>query len=128
MLVLKVITVIFSVKPQLPTGGGFEVTYQGNFAILSWPKPTGDYTRQVIEQWTNKNRKKRSTESECRRSPETCKEHPVDKNKTTMAIQVSHHGSTFILVLYDGNVPLTSIRSNTKAQGSYIWSFELRLT
>ena len=110
-----------SVKPQLTTEGRFEVTYQGNFAILSWPKPTGDYTKQVIEQWEDTNRKKRSTGRECRRRSDTCMEHPVDKNKTTTAIHVSHQRNTFILVLYDGNVPLERFESHTEGQGNFVW-------
>ena len=104
--------IILLAIPQLPTGGRLEVKYEGNYAILSWPKPSGDYTRQVIEQWIETNRKKRSTESECRRTPDTCKEHPVDKNETSITIQVSHHRYTFTLVLYDENVRLTSFQSH----------------
>ena len=49
---------------------------------------------------------------ECRSTPDACKEHPVDKNKTTIAIHVSHHRYTFILVLYDGNVLLNRFESH----------------
>ena len=124
MSVFKIFAVTFSVKPQLPTEGRLRVKYEGNNAILSWPKPTGDYTRQVIEQWTTNKRKKRSTESECRKS-ETCKEHAVDKNKTTTTIHVSHHGYTFILVLYDGTVPLSRYESHTERQGNYVGNLRI---
>ena len=88
--------------------GKFELRYEGNIANLTWSKPTGDYTRQAIEQWTKRNRERRETE--CKKSPQ-CVEHEVDKDQTTLTIPVEHHDYTFILVLYDGDVPVSRFTS-----------------
>ena len=102
---------VISVKPVLPSNGTFEVMYEGGNAVLSWPKPAGDYTRQVIEQWTKNNKRQRRTvrtvESECQKNP-GCTKHEVDKDQTTLTIPVEHQDYTFILVLYDGDVPVSA--------------------
>ena len=101
---------VFSVKPVLPNGT-FEVKYEGGNAVLKWSKPIGDYTRQVIEQWTNNMRQRRAAETECQTSP-GCTEHEVDKNQITLTIPVEHQDYSFILVLYDGNVPVSRHQAN----------------
>ena len=90
--------------------GKFELRYEGNTANLTWSKPTGDYTRQAIEQWTNKNRQRRETETECKKKPQ-CIEHEVDKDQTTLTIHVEHQDYIFMLVLYDGGVPVSRFTS-----------------
>ena len=97
-------------KPVLPNGT-FEVKYEGGNAVLKWPQPSGDYTKQVIEQWTNKYRQIRAAETECQKNPE-CTEHEVDKDHTSLTIHVEHHDFTFILVLYDGDVPVLRYQAN----------------
>ena len=105
---------VISVKPVLPINGTFEVMYEGGNAVLSWPKPAGDYTRQVIEQWTKNNKRQRRTvgtvESECQKNP-GCTKHEVDKDQTTLKIPVEHQDYTFILVLYDGDVPVSAYQA-----------------
>ena len=96
-------------RPVL-SDGKFEVRYKGNVANLTWSKPDGDYTRQVIEQWTNKNRQRREAETECQKDPQ-CVEHEVDKDQTTLTIHVEHQHYIFMLVLYDGNVPVSRFTS-----------------
>ena len=100
---------IISVRPVL-SDGKFEVRYKGNVANLTWSKPAGDYTREVIEQWINKKRQRRAAQTECQKDPQ-CVEHEVDKDQTTLTIIVEHHDYTFILVLYDGNVPVSRFTS-----------------
>ena len=49
------------------------VTLQSNFlveikgiqAVLNWPKPTGSFTKQVIEKWSKAKREKREAVSAC---------------------------------------------------------------
>ena len=98
-----------SVKPVL-LNGTFEVRYDGANALLKWSKPAGDYTRQVIEQWTNNNRQRRATETECQKNP-GCTEHGLTKDQTSLTISVEYHDYTFILVLYDGDVPVSAYRA-----------------
>ena len=62
------ICIFLLVKP-VHKNGKFEVVYQSNSAVLTWPSPTGDYTRQVVEQWTPDDRQKRAVERECSKSP-----------------------------------------------------------
>ena len=100
------------VKPVLQNGR-FEVVYQGNSAVLTWPSPTGDYTRQVVEQWTPDDRQKRAVERECSKSP-LCKEHTIPINIVSITIAVDHKRYSFILVLYDGDVPVTTFQSNQR--------------
>ena len=92
---------------MLPNGT-FEVKYEGGKAVL---KPSGDYTRQVIEQWTNKNRQRKAAETECQKNP-ACTEHDLTKDQISFTIPVEHQDYTFILVLYDGNVPVSRYQAN----------------
>ena len=95
---------------MLPSNGTFEVRYDGGNAVLEWSKPAGDYTRQVIEQWTNKNRQRRETETVCEKNP-GCTQHDLTKDQTSFTITVEHQEYTFILVLYDGDVPVSAYQA-----------------
>ena len=95
---------------MLPSNGTFEVKYEDGNAIMSWPKPAGDYTRQVIEQWKNNKRQRRAAETECQNNP-GCTQHDLTKDKTSLTISVEHQDYTFILVLYDGVVPVSRFTS-----------------
>ena len=97
-------------KAVLPNNGTFEVKYEGGKAVLKWPKPAGDYTRQVIEQWTNNRRKRRAAETKCKKNSE-CTEHEVEKEQTSLTITVEHQDYTFKLVLYDGDVLVSEFPS-----------------
>ena len=99
---------VLSVKPVLPSNGTFEVRYEGGIALLKWSTPIGEYTRQVIEQWTNNKRQRKATE--CQNNP-GCTEHDLTKDQTSLTISVEHQDYTFILVLYDGKVPVTAYRA-----------------
>ena len=92
---------------MLPSNGTFEVRYEGGNALLQWSKPAGDYTRQVIEQWTNNKRQRSATENECQNNP-GCTQHNLTKDQTSLTISVKHQDYTFILVLYDGEVPVSA--------------------
>ena len=102
--------IVISVKAVLPNNGTFEVKYEGGNAVLRWPKPAGDYTEQVIEQWTNKNTQRREAETECQKDP-GCTQHDLTKDHTSLTIPVEHQDYTFILVLYDGDVPVSTYRA-----------------
>ena len=102
--------IVISVKAVLPNNGTFEVKYEGGNAVLRWPKPAGDYTRQVIEQRINNKRQRRPAETECQKNPE-CTEHDLTKDQTSLTIPVEHQDYTFILVLYDGDVPVSTYRA-----------------
>ena len=95
---------------MLPSNGTFEVKYEGGNALLKWSPPIGDYTRQVIEQWKNNKRQRRAAETECQKNP-GCTEHDLTKDQTTLTIPVEHQDYTFILVLYDGDVPVSAYRA-----------------
>ena len=95
---------------MLPSNGTFEVKYDGGNAVLRWPKPAGDYTRQVIEQWTNNKRQRRAAETECQKNPE-CTQHDLTKDQTSLNISVEHYDYIFILVLYDGDVLVSEFPS-----------------
>ena len=96
-------------KPVL-LDGKFEVRYEGNTANLTWSKLSGFYTRQEIEQWIFENRQRRSAQTECKKNPQ-CVEHEVAKGQNTLTIPVEHKDYTFILVLYDGDVPVSKFYS-----------------
>ena len=108
----RFVSLFLLVKPVLENGR-FEVVYQGNSAVLTWPSPTGDYTRQVVEQWTTDDRQKRAVERECSKSP-LCKEHTIPINIVSITIAVDHQRYNFILVLYDGDVPVATFQSNKR--------------
>ena len=95
---------------MIPSNGTFKVKYEGGNAVLKWPQPAGDYTRQVIEQWTNNKRQRREAETECQKNPE-CTEHDLTKDQTTLTIPVEHHDYTFNLVMYDGNIPVSAYQA-----------------
>ena len=95
---------------MLPSNGTFEVKYEGGNALLKWSTLIGDYTRQVIEQWTNNKRQRRVAETECQKNPE-CTQHDLTKDQTSLTISVENHEYNFMLVLYDGNVPVSRFPS-----------------
>ena len=101
---------VLSVKPVLPSNGTFEVRYEGGNALLKWSTPIGEYTRQVIEQWTNNKRQRRATGTVCQNNP-GCTEYDLAKDQTSLSISVKHQDYTFILVLYDGEVPVSAYRA-----------------
>ena len=105
---------VISVKPVLPNGT-FEVMYEGGNALLKWSTPIGEYTRQVIEQWTNNKRQRRAAETECQKK-QGCIQHDLTKDQTTLTIPVEHQDYTFILVLYDGDVPVSAYQA--KGEGT----------
>ena len=95
---------------MLPSNGTFEVKYEGGNAILRWSKPAGDYTRQVIEQWANNKRQRRAPETGCQKNPQ-CVEHEVDKDQTSLTIEVENQDYIFSLVVYDGNIPVSAYQA-----------------
>ena len=95
---------------MLPSNGTFEVKYEDGNAVLKWSQPAGDYTRQVIEQRINNKRQRKAAETECQKNLE-CTEHDLTKDQTSLTIPVEHHEYNFMLVLYDGNIPVSRFPS-----------------
>ena len=95
---------------MIPSNGTFEVKYEDGNAVLKWSQPAGDYTRQVIEQWTNNKRQRREAKTDCQKNPE-CTEHGLTKDQTSLTIPVEHQDYTFNLVMYDGNVPVSTYQA-----------------
>ena len=74
--------------------------------MLSWPKPSGFFTRQTIQKQKVRNRKKRASNG-CQGD---CVEEEVPLNQTPHTTEIEA-GQTyeFKLVLYDGNVVVQSL-------------------
>ena len=91
--------ILFLAKPVLP--GKLDVKYKLEHAILTWPKPRGIYTRQVIEKWKNK------ADGECQASTE-CDEYDVKIEQSRKLYVViipvnKEEEANFRLVLYYKN-------------------------
>ena len=68
---------------------------------LSWTKPSGIYTRQVIERWNESDRSK--TDMPCKESV-NCDEYSMSGLVTGLSLVSSIRGYTFKLVLYNGDL------------------------
>ena len=102
--------------------GEFKVEYTINTAKLSWPKPSGIYTRQAIQKWKVYKRRKRAV-PECD-SGNRCEEEDVpNNNQMTYETKIEPNQKyEFRLVLYDGNVVVQSLESPTTVtpRGKYV--------
>ena len=91
--------------------GEFQVEYKGSTAVLSWPKPTGDFTKQAIQKKPFFWRGKRAIglcDGEC-----VEEEVPLDQTSHTTDIQPgTQYG--FRLVLYDGDVVVQSLENTVR--------------
>ena len=66
-----------------------------------------------MEQWTPDDRQKRAVERECSKSP-VCIEQTIPINIVSITIAVDHQRYSFILVLYDGDVPVATFQSTQR--------------
>ena len=87
--------------------GLFTVYYSGNSAFLSWPKPSGIFTRQTIQKQKIQNGRKKASN--------VCKgdivEEEVPLHETSQATEIEPGEKyEFNLVLYDGDVVVQSLR------------------
>ena len=95
----------FLAKPVFKEGE-FSVEYKGTFAVLSWPAPTGVFTRQTIQ----KKIIQKKTRREARKCG-GCVEEEVPLNQTTHITQIEENKEyEFRLVLYDGEVEVQSLQ------------------
>ena len=74
---------------------------KGSVVKLSWPKPSGIYTKQVIERWKEPDRSK--TDMPCKESV-NCDEYLMSRLVTGLSLVNSIQGYNFKLVLYNGDL------------------------
>ena len=99
----------------------FLVEVKGTQAVLSWPKPTGSFTKQVIEKWMKVKREKRETVSDCMKAG-NCEEEVIPIEQTLHTTDVDPENEyKFILVLYDGEVRVAQFKPlNVKPEGRLV--------
>ena len=111
MLVSGIIRCIFiQAKPKFEDGK-FKVEYTDKTALLSWPKPTGAFSRQAVQKTPGITKKNQQCEGEC-------VEEEVWLNQTSHTTDIEpgrQYG--FRLVLYDGDVLVQSLE-NPEITGS----------
>ena len=84
--------------------------------MLSWPKPKGNFTKQVIEKWMNVKREKREAVSDCMKAG-NCEEEVIPIEQTTHTTDIDPDKEyKFILVLYDGEVKVAQFEPNDAQQ------------
>ena len=89
----------------------FLVEIKGIQAVLKWPKPTGSFTKQVIEKWSKAKREKREAESDCMIAG-NCEEEVVRIEETSHTTDIDPDKEyKFILVLYDGEVKVAQFEA-----------------
>ena len=94
----------FLAKPVFKEGE-FRVEYKDTFAVLSWPVPSGIFTRQTIQ----KTIIQKKTRREVKKCQGGCVEEEVPLNQTTHITQIEENKEyEFRLVLYDGEVEVQS--------------------
>ena len=99
----------------------FLVEIKGTQAVLSWPKPTGSFTKQVIEKWSKVIREKREAVSACILAG-NCEADviPIEQTSHTTDIDPDMQYK-FILVLYDGEVKVAQFEAEQiKPKGKLI--------
>ena len=105
----RCIPVCVSDKPRL--NRRFTVELSLGKASMSWPKPTGSFTKQVIEKWKYAKREKREAVSTCMIAG-NCEEEviPIDQTSHTTNIEEDKEYK-FILVLYDREVKVAQFEA-----------------
>ena len=90
----------------------FLVEIKSTQAVLSWSKPTGSFSKQVIEKWKYAKRVKREVMSACIIAG-NCEEEviPIEQTSHTTDIEPDKEYK-FILVLYDGDVKVAQFEPN----------------
>ena len=105
-LITTLLPIFIVAKPTFKEGK-FTVEYQDNKAMLSWPKPSGIFTRQTIQKHKIQNRRKRASNG-CQGD---CVEEEVPLNQTSHITEIETGKEyEFKLVLYDGDVVVQSLR------------------
>ena len=90
----------------------FLVQMKDTQAVLSWPKPTGHFTKQVIEKWMNAKRHRREAVSDCMKAG-NCEEDVIPIKQTSHTTDIDPDKDyKFILVLYDGDVKVAQFKPN----------------
>ena len=97
-------------KPKFDDGE-FQVVYKGSTAVLSWPKASGDFTKQAVQKKPFSWRRKRAIvlcEGDC-----VEEEVPINHTSHTTDIEPGRQYG-FRLVLYDGDVLVQSLENPIK--------------
>ena len=116
VLVNSIVTFI-TAKPRFQDGE-FTVEFKGTSALLSWPVPDGNFTRQTIQKRIKKERSKRAI-NECEGD---CVEEEVPLNQTSHTTDVDPDKEyEFKLLLYDGNVVVQSLGGPTIKEGRLLY-------
>ena len=90
--------------------GKFQVVYNSTHAAMSWPKPSGKYTRQSIRFWVKRRLLKRELSDNCTRT-EYCNEVDIPLNKTKFTVRrVPGVNYEIYLLLYDGDIQVQSFK------------------
>ena len=77
---------------------------------LLWPKPSGIYTKQVIERWKESDRSK--TDMPCKAAV-NCDEYSMSGLVTGLNLVSGIQGYTFKLVLYNGDLKVGEFYPDT---------------
>ena len=111
MLVSGIIRcIVIQAKPKFGDGK-FKVEYTDRTALLSWPKPSGDFSRQAVQKTPGITKKNQQCEGEC-------VEEEVWLNQTSHTTYIEPGRQyRFRLVLYDGDVLVQSLE-NPEITGS----------
>ena len=85
-------------------------------AMMSWPKPTGSFTKQVIEKWKYAKREKSEVVSACMIAG-NCEENVIPIEQTSHTTDIDPDKVyKFILVLYDGDVKVTQFEADIEVR------------
>ena len=89
-------------KPKFEDGK-FKVEYTDKTALLSWPKPSGDFSRQAVQKTPGTTKKSQQCHGEC-----VEEDMPLSQTSHTTNIEPERQ-YRFRLVLYDGDVLVQSL-------------------
>ena len=84
--------------------------------MMFWSKPTGSFTKQVIEKWKYGNREKREAVSDCMKA-DNCEEDviPIEQTSHTTDIDPDKEYK-FVLVLYDGEIQVARFEADIEVR------------
>ena len=104
------LTVCSLVLEKATLHGKFKIETKKSMVKLSWPKPSGIYTKQVIERWKESDRSK--TDMPCEEAV-NCNEYSMSGLVTGLSLVSSIQGYTFKLVLYNGDLKVGEFYPDT---------------
>ena len=85
-------------------------------ALMSWSKPTGSFTKQVIEKWKYSKREKREAVSHCIMG-DNCEEDVISIEQTSHTTDIDPEKEyKFILVRYDGEIQVARFEADIEVR------------